>query len=69
MAIDTICNPPPGTESTPATCDEQRARISTDPFQNRDNQEIIDLVDQLLECGINKRIGIPQVSNLKNSHA
>ncbi|KAH0558671.1 hypothetical protein GP486_004679 [Trichoglossum hirsutum] len=61
MVIDTTRGVSREIASNPAACDEQRARISTDPFQNRDNQEIIDLIDQLLECGINKSIGIPQI--------
>jgi len=60
MANDTPY-PPKDVKLPPATTGDQQGCLSTDPFQSRGNQEIVDLIDRLLECGINRDIGIPQV--------
>ena len=44
--------------------DGQCASLNADPFQSRDNQEIFNMIDRLVEYGISKSLGIPQASNL-----
>jgi hypothetical protein len=61
MAID-ISYPPEDVKLPPAVAgDYQKGCLDNDLFQSRGNQEIVDLIDQLLECGINRTISIPQV--------
>ncbi|KAH0541847.1 hypothetical protein FGG08_003731 [Glutinoglossum americanum] len=54
-------------KSQPATNGGQNVPLSADPFQGRDDQGTLDMIDQLIECGINKSIGIPQAKTINVS--
>ncbi|KAI9760933.1 MAG: hypothetical protein M1840_002175 [Geoglossum simile] len=56
-----MSHPPKDDKLPPAAAVDQHGCLSTDPFQSKGNQEIVDLVDRLLECGINNTVGVPQI--------
>ncbi|KAH0551629.1 hypothetical protein GP486_007153 [Trichoglossum hirsutum] len=66
MPLETNGSPQDG-GLQPAT--NKQVCLSIEPFQSRDNQEILDLIDRLLECGINRSIEIPQASRISNSES